>query len=218
MIALQRLAKPAVLAENGEKWLERFLAQRENNPGQRPDSRQYGHREIRNALRAMSFRKCFYCERKLSEYEDEIDHFIEVVESPEQAFRWENLYLSCRDCNRHKTPNARIPVSDCLNPCDPSTDPSEHLTFSEEFIRPRQGSPIGTRTIQKYHLDRDQLNYLRTKQLQQFEQFVRRLYSACVREGRPLNEAEKEAIVSFGHADHEYSLMFRSYLTTAHLP
>ena len=55
MIALQRLAEPAALAENGGKWLDRFLEQRKNTPGQRPDSRQYGHRGVRNVLRAMSF-------------------------------------------------------------------------------------------------------------------------------------------------------------------
>lgn len=218
MIALQRLAEPAALAENGGKWLDRFLEQRKNTPGQRPDSRQYGHREVRNVLRAMSFGKCFYCERRLSESEDEIDHFYEVAESPEQAFRWENLYLSCRDCNRHKTPNSRISVNECLNPCDTTADPSEHLTFTEELIRPRHSSSIGTRTIQKYRLDRDQLNYLRTKQLQQFERFVRGLHIACIREGRQLNEAEKEAIASFGQADHEFSLMFRTYLTAVYLP
>ncbi len=218
MIALQRLVEPAVLTENGEKWLERFLELRKNSPGQRPDSRQYGHREIRNTLRAMSFGKCFYCERKLSESEDEIDHYIEVAESPEQAFLWENLCLSCRDCNRHKTPNARISVSECLNPCDTTADPTEHLTFAEEIIRPRHGSSIGTRTIQKYRLDRDQLNYLRTKQLQQFERFVRGLHIVCMREGRQLNQAEKEAIASFGQADHEFSLMFRTYLAAVSLP
>ena len=174
--------------------------------------------KARNTLRAMSFRKCFYCERKLSESEDEIDHYIEVAESPEKAFHWENLCLSCRDCNRHKTPNSRISVSECLNPCDTTADPAEHLIFAEEIICPRQGSSTGTRTIQKYRLDRDQLNYLRTKQLQKFERFVRGLYVACMREGRQLNEAEKEAIASFGQADHEFSLMFRTYLAAVYLP
>lgn len=218
MIALQRLPQPAVLAANGERWLERYLGQRAENPRQRPDARQYGHPEIRNALRAMSFHKCFYCERTLSETGDEIDHYIEVAEAPEQAFVWENLHLCCRECNRGKLPNTTISVKECLNPCDHSVDPSGHLTFTDEIIRPRFGSPVGARTIQKYRLDRDQLNYLRTKQLQQFERFVRGLHIACTREGRQLNEAEKEAIASFGQADHEFSLMFRTYLTAVYLP
>ena len=59
MIALQRLAEPAVLTENGKKWLDRFLEQQKNSPGQRPDSRQYGHRDIRNtALVIVSANLC----------------------------------------------------------------------------------------------------------------------------------------------------------------
>ena len=212
MIALQRLAEPAVLAENGRRWLERFLQQGENTPGQRPDSRQYGHREIRNTLRAMSFHKCFYCERKLSAGEDEIDHYLEVAEVSELAFVWVNLYLCCRDCNRRKLSNLSVPVTACLDPCNPSIDPTEHLTFSDEIIRPKSGSLRGVQTIRKYQLDRDQLNYLRLKQLQRFERFVRELYAIRIREGRRLTEQEKEAIASFGQADHEFSLMFRSYL------
>jgi hypothetical protein len=39
-----------------------------------------------------------------------------------------------------------------------------------------------------------------------------------MREGRQLNQAEKEAIASFGQADHEFSLMFRTYLAAVSLP
>lgn len=213
MISLQRLAEPDILTKNGETWLQRFLER--SNP--RPDSRQYGHREIRDMLRAMSFHKCFYCERKLSESDGEVDHYIEVAESPELAFVWTNLYLSCDKCNGGKISNLHIPVEECLNPCDGSLDPADHLTFTDEIIRSRNGSLIGMRTIQKYRLDRDQLNYLRAKRLQQFERFVRGLHDVCIREGRRLNEVEKEAIASFGQADSEFSLMFRSYLTSVNL-
>jgi len=209
VIALQRLAEPAVLAENGEKWLERFLEQRENTPGQRPDSRQYGHREIRNTLRAMSFHKCFYCERKLSESEDEIDHYIEVAESPEQAFRWENLYLSCRDCNRKKLPNLSIPVRECLNPCDSSVDPSEYLTFSDEAISTKSRSKAGSRTIQKYQLDRDDLNYARSRHLQKLTKLLLAIQTSRLNDGgRAITHEEKEKITHFQHPDHPFSLMF----------
>ena len=63
MIALERLPEPGILTRNGEKWLQPFL----ERSSQQPDSRQYGNWEIRNALRVMSFHKCFYCERKLTE-------------------------------------------------------------------------------------------------------------------------------------------------------
>jgi len=211
VIALNRLPEPDVLAMKGEKWLERFL----NNPGRVPNSRQYGHQDIKNTLRAMSFHKCFYCERKLSEAEDEIDHYIEVAEVPEQAFVWENLYLCCRSCNGKKLPNSKIAAKGCLNPCDSSVDPSDHLTFTGEIIQPRADSTLGARTIQKYQLDRDELNYLRLQKLQQFTHFLLVLQAACKREGRQLKQGEKETIMSFGQANYEFSLMFRSYLAVA---
>jgi uncharacterized protein (TIGR02646 family) len=161
VISITRLPEPARLTENKEKWLAAYLERRQNKPGLRPNSRQYGHAEIRSVLEAMSFNKCFYCERKLDETGSQVDHYIEVAENPALAFHWRNLYLSCPDCNRKKLPNTTIPVSDCLDPCDPSENPMEHLTFDREIIRPKIGSLKGSQTVQKYRLDRENLNYLR---------------------------------------------------------
>ena len=74
---------------------------------------------------------------------------------------------------------------------------------------------MGEQTIRKYSLDRQQLNYLRSKQLQRFERFIRELLEARIRGNRPFTQAEREAIASFGQADHEFSLMFQTYLAFA---
>ncbi len=161
----------------------------------------------------MSFSKCFYCELKFGATDGEVDHYIEVTEDPLLAFVWDNLYLSCHDCNRRKLPNATIPVSDCVNPCDRSENPIDHLAFDSEYIRPKADSQRGAKTIQKYRLDRPELNYLRLKQLQQFERFLRELRDRQLRDGgRTLTDSEKEAIASFKQPDHAFSLMFRVYL------
>ena len=96
VIHLDRSPEPRCLLENGERWLNTF----QDSALERPDSRQYGHRDVRDALHAMSFNKCFYCEQKLSESEAEVEHFVEVSEQRELAFTWTNLYLSCRGCNQ----------------------------------------------------------------------------------------------------------------------
>ena len=268
MIALARLPEPDVLIKNGERWLARFLERREQNPGERPPSRQYGHRNIKDTLRAMSFHKCFYCERKLSEAEDEVDHYIKVVEAPEQAFAWENLHLCCRDCNG-KSSNSKIPANEstakrsisprrrrgrgvsrrssgeklretprsprlrggsegflqwtpaneCLNPCDGTVDPSDHLTFTKEVSRSKTGSQIGAQTIRKYQLDRGDLNYARARHLQKLTEFLLVIRTLQLNDGgRSITREEKEAIASFGQADHEFSLLFRTYLTAVSLP
>jgi uncharacterized protein (TIGR02646 family) len=218
VIPITRLREPAKLSENKEKWLAAYLKRRQNKPGLRPNSRQYGHPEIRSFLEAMSFNKCFYCERKLDETGSQIDHYIEVAENPTLAFDWRNLYLSCPDCNRKKLPNTTIPVSDCLDPCDPSENPIEHLTFDREVIRPKTGSLKGSKTVQKYRLDRENLNYLRLRHLQKFRDVLLALKEHQIRDGgRPLTQLEKEALVSFKEPQHVFSLMFSVYLVKLEL-
>lgn len=213
MISITRLPEPAKLAENREKWLSAFLEKRKDNPRARPDSRQYGHQEIRNTLQAMSFQKCFYCERRLGEGEDEVDHYIGIAENEKLAFTWSNLYLSCRDCNPKKRYETTIVITACIDPCDISINPSDHLMFDDEFIFNRLGSDKGTKTIQKYQLDRPQLNYLRLRHLQQFERFYRKLQERRANhEGRPLTDREREMIATFKQPEHAFSLMFSVYL------
>jgi len=212
VISITRLPEPAKLIEKKEQWLATYLKKRETKPGSRPDSRQYGHPKIRNDLRAMSADKCFYCEHKLAESEDQVDHYIEVAEKPELAFDWDNLYLSCHACNSKKLPNTTIPVSDCLNPCDPSENPADHLAFEGEYIVSRVGSSKGSATIQKYRLSRPGLDQLRGRELRLFTELVLELRERQRRDGKPPTQSEKEQLASFKEPQHPYSLMFSMYL------
>ncbi|MBK6667076.1 MAG: hypothetical protein IPG48_13265 [Saprospiraceae bacterium] len=44
----------------------------------------------------MSYNKCFYSEYKFSDYEGEVDHYMEVNPNKGVAFDWDNLYLSLK--------------------------------------------------------------------------------------------------------------------------
>lgn len=210
MIHIERSLEPGCLTENRDRWLNSFL----DSSASRPHSRQYGHAEIRAALHAMSFNKCFYCEQKLGEHEAQVDHFIEISERPDLAFAWTNLYLSCSGCNQAK--RKREPtISACLDPCDESHDPAEHLTFDDEFVRSRSGSALGQKTIQKYGLNRGDLVQRKIRGLHRFEKFLRILYQN--QRELPLTESEREKIASFAQPEHEFSLMFRVYLNEAGL-
>ena len=171
MIRIRRLPEPAVLVEKAEGWKERFLERREASPKVRPSSGQYDHADVKDALRAMSHGKCFYCERKLSEDEETVDHFVEIVEDPTLAFTWTNLYLCCDHCQGKRT---SIPRDSALDPCgdDDEDDPADHLTFENDVIRPKDGSPIGRATIQRYKLDALWVTYRRAKQLQRLKHLV----------------------------------------------
>lgn len=76
MVPLRRDAAPTVLAENAARWAEEY-----------------------HALRRMSHNKCFYCETRLAEGEEEVDHYVEVSARRDLAFAWDNLYLCCPACN-----------------------------------------------------------------------------------------------------------------------
>lgn len=102
MIPIEREPEPQILASKKTEWLAKFLARRAKDPKARPDSKKYAHSEVTGALRRMGHGKCFYCERKLETGAQHVDHHIEVFESPELAFTWDNLYLSCKDCNNAK--------------------------------------------------------------------------------------------------------------------
>lgn len=218
MISLTRLDEPKVLRKNKEKWQAKYLEKLKGRPRQRPPSSQYGHKEIRNVLEAMSFGKCFYCEQKLSGTKSEVDHYIEITEKPELAFEWANLYLCCWDCNHKKIPNSNIPVSDCLNPCDPLINPGDHLTFEGEMIRPKSGSPRGLNTIRKYRLDRDELDGPRLRQIKLFQDVVIEIKDNLIRENRKrLNDSEKEILLRFKQPDWPFSLMFSVYLDRLNL-
>lgn len=212
MISVTRWPEPDILRANKERWLAIYLKSRESNPKLRPPSKQYGHSQIREMLISMSFGKCFYCERKIKDTTGEVDHYIEVAESPELAFEWSNLYLSCLECNRKKYPNTTIPVSGCLNPCE--ENPTYHLTFEDKQIRPLGDSLKGAKTIQKYQLDRGELDHLRVKQLQQFHRLLDGIRKHQIQEGRQhLEDQEKEVLKSFAQPDHAFSLMFSVYIT-----
>lgn len=208
MILIKRLAEPEILRDKKEQWLEKF--QEKLDP--RPPSRQYGHAKIRDVLREMSFHKCFYCESKLSKENEQVDHHREVAEYPELAFEWDNLYLSCSECNKRKIPNSSINVEDCLDPCDEVENPADHMTFDGHSIRPKASSVYGSNTIQKYRLNRDELEFRRSVQLRHFVEFLLQIQTARIHNNDSLDQSIREKILSFKQPDHPFSLMFSIYI------
>lgn len=97
----------------------------------------------------------------------------------------------------------------CINPCDSTVRPSDHLTFDGEFIRARDNSVLGVATIKKYHLDRDELDHKRLKQLQVFDRTLIDILEKRISDGgRPLSDGELELLRRFRQPDHPFSLMF----------
>lgn len=206
---INRSAEPPVLTRNGARWLTEFVS----SGLDRPDPKRYAHKEIRDYLKNMSSSKCFYCEHSLKCRPNEIDHHIEVSVDKGKAFEWNNLYLSCKGCN-HKLNELSIPSSDTLDPCN-STDAEikQHITFDREQIKPVGISVRGQRTIQKYHLDREGLDFLRIKQLRKLDEAIESIDMDMISEGRrEMTVDEKNRLRSFTVSSQPFSYMCEVYL------
>lgn len=208
MIPIEREPEPQILAQKKVEWLDAFLAKRSTSPKTRPDPSKYAHPAIKDALRRMSHGKCFYCESKPDDG-TEVDHHVEVADEPSRAFTWENLYLSCHRCNQAKK-TKHVALAECVDPCARGADPSAHLTFDDELIRPKNDSPRGRATIRKYKLDDPLLDLQRSRALRELERARARIQDRrVVQGGRPLTTDERELLMSFALPERPFSLMLR---------
>lgn len=212
MISLRRLAEPEILQTKKADWDRAFASRRAQNPQAKAWNSQYAHDEIKRRLEAMSCHKCFYCEQGVKA-NSQVDHYIEVAERPDLAHEWTNLYLSCPDCNSGKLKNTVIPAKNCIDPCDSSVNPEEHLAFSKEFIKPHNKSSLGDQTIRKYGLDRPELDAERVRRLLCFVETQNEILRGMNSEGRKtMSDEELGLLRSFAQPDAPFSLMFRCYL------
>jgi hypothetical protein len=151
----------------------------------------------------MSHNKCFYCENEGTS----VDHYTEVAERGDLVFTWENLYLSCDDC-QNKIPNTSIPVTDCVDPCRIEDPPEDHLMFESEYVRYR--TPKGEQTVKKYKLNRELLVSQRRKMLQTISETI---LSMCKSKGTDdFNASERAKLRQFAQSDHLFSMLCTAYL------
>lgn len=201
---IKRFPKPDILVRKAKEWTDAFLISEDK----RPHNSKYGHHEILENLKSMSFHKCFYCETLLKGHSNEIDHYIEVAEDRTLAFNWENLYLSCENCN-NKLPNKTILATETLNPCvHTDAEIEKHITFEGGIIK--SIDEVGLKTIQKFKLDSLGLDDLRKDRLIQFHRILLQIIKNRDKENRKaLIEKEKNALKSFAQANAPFSFMFK---------
>lgn len=157
--------------------------------------------------------KCAYCESLFAEHIDRFRPRAGVAESTggylgdhywRQAFAWENLYLVCASCNRHK--GNRFPVSGKRAPADATREqlrgevallldpceslPQDHLLFTADG-RVSGKTEVGRITIEVFALNRTDL--VRDRELEG-RKFAA-LRSQAQARGRGKDGAELEAML-----------------------
>ncbi len=210
---VDRLPKPDILEKKHDEWLEKYMKKRESNPSARPDSSKYGNPSIKKCLHSSSFGKCFYCETKLNETSIEIDHCKEVHIFPELAYTWDNLYMSCSNCN-DKMDCQAIPIEEVLDPCKDSDEEIQaNITFEDECIYSQPNSEKGMKTIQKFRLNTDSLDLRRSRWLRQIANEALEIRGRMIKEERKVEtEEEKRRLLRYTQPDQPYSLMSEIYL------
>ncbi len=105
-----RVTKPRILVQKEEEWKRELLE--ELAKGINADKKRlkklykrYGHAKIRESLKRM-YKFCCYCESRVEHVTVEhIEHRKPKAKDkfPECTFEWDNLHLSCPNCNGAKT-------------------------------------------------------------------------------------------------------------------
>jgi len=109
---------------------------------------------IEEALLAMSYDKCCYCECNITEESKymEVEHFHHKDKYKDQVLLWSNLLPSCKRCNGTKKDHDVV-LEPIINPA--VDDPKDHLSFRN--YRFYSKSDLGCKTIDVIDLN----NHLR---------------------------------------------------------
>ena len=127
-------------------------------------SKVYASYEVRQALSAMQYGKCCYCEKIVdltslfpedenlvdgSNVEKHVEHFRPKgkEEYRDLTNDWRNLLLACSACNVNKGHKFDLDGHDnplCIDPSDPNMDPEEHIELRKICLKPVPNSTAGT--------------------------------------------------------------------------
>jgi hypothetical protein len=129
MIHLKKLPKPKILVDNAAEWTKLYCDC--ISSGKIPDenlANKYKHPTIKKALETETHGKCAYCESKIKHTSHgDVEHIFPKNKNarPDLYVDWDNLTLSCEQCNRSGKRtyyNIELPL---INPY--SDDPDMHF-------------------------------------------------------------------------------------------
>ena len=211
MIRIHKPAAPIKLIQDASKKTEAHLQDYLQDPAYSTGEKQfrfspktYAHTDVRELLMDCQHQKCCYCEKNLGQSGD-IEHFRpksaykQKNKQPLQypgyywlAYDWENLYLSCRDCNLNKANYFPLKVAknraqlhknsiSLEKPLliDPEkSDPEKHIEFIGQYPYSKSRSKQGQITIDILKLDREDLNSSRFSHLDNMKMLYKLIQKA----------------------------------------
>ena len=164
MRRIEKTACPDVLEQHGGQWLQELL-KKPNNETRRS---RYRHPKIKEHLKKETFGKCVYCESKIGHNTPgDTEHIKPVKMFLEEIFVWENLTISCAECNRRKRDYYDV---NCMF-INPYTDNVEDMIVHlGPIVAWNIGNERAETTIRKLELDNGTRMELISRKLEKIEE------------------------------------------------
>lgn len=129
MIKINKTQQPKILQDNSSQWTNEYLRAL-NSEIRMTDTikTRYNHPDIKSALKNETHGKCVYCESKFEHVSyGDIEHILPKNEGarPDMYVEWNNLTLSCEQCNRSGKYTYYDPALPLINPY--IDDPIDHF-------------------------------------------------------------------------------------------
>jgi uncharacterized protein (TIGR02646 family) len=201
----------------------------------------YGSPNVKNALKRVQHNKCCYCEGDFeAHYAGDVEHYRPkgAIGSGKSsikpgyywlAYRWDNLYYACADCNQYRK-RAAFPLADerrraldhhaNLADEDPllldpggTRNPRDHIKFKLDV--PIWTSEAGRTTVASIKLDREALCTRRRKHLKLLEvllQIVRLLQHDAREESISAVRDARSSLLSYLRPEAEFFAATQDYL------
>lgn len=210
MIKLNKLPEPRVLQDNKTRWTQEY---KDAKAAKVSDLSFYKYRyrdpQVKSQIVSETSEKCAYCESKIRHISPgDIEHIKPVAEFDDEIFKWENLTLSCQECNRRKLDNYDSEVG-ILNPYQ--TDPHDHLVAAGPMILPKIGDTAGKIAYEIFQLNRFSLLERRLDKVEALrlllENYANETNTTLRKLYRRRIEAEKDG-------SKEFAMVARAYITS----
>lgn len=120
MRKLKKNPKPQILVDNAERWTEEYCSYlKEGKEPTNEVATRYRHPDIKQELEKETYGKCAYCESKIKHISyGDIEHILpkNANARPDLYVDWDNLTLSCEQCNRSGKRTYYEPKMPLINP------------------------------------------------------------------------------------------------------
>lgn len=217
MIKIKKSPKPKILADNAVTWTQEYCSYLSAGviPPDKVSTR-YSDPTIKESLEKETHGKCAYCESKIKHISyGDIEHILPKNKNarPDLYVEWDNLTLSCEQCNRSGKRTYYDPQLPLINPY--SDMPSQHLQDVGPLIVPVLGDNRAIVTEKVLKLNRAALVERRTERIMSVEN----LLQAWAKEQNPtVKEILSNQLHEEYREDKEFSSTIKSFLNLNGFP